>query len=78
MLEGMRAVHATIRAEVRGAGGGTFFLNIGAGRLAAGERPAHPPLLSLVLEESSFANFLTEVGGRRSASSAHSPGSPRR
>jgi hypothetical protein len=63
VLEGMRAVHATIRAEVRGAGGGTFFLNIGAGRLAAGESPAHPPFLSLVLEQSSFANFLAEVGG---------------
>ena len=63
VLEGMRAVHATIRAEVRGAGGGTFFLNIGAGRLAAGESAAHPPFLSLVLEQSSFGNFLAEVGG---------------
>jgi hypothetical protein len=63
VLEGMRAVHATIRADVRGAGGGTFFLNITAGRLTAGESPAHAPFLTLVLEQASFDDFLAEVGG---------------
>lgn len=63
VLEGMRAVHATIRADVRGDGGGSFFLNISAGRLTAGESPAHTPFLTLVLEQSSFDAFLAEVGG---------------
>lgn len=63
VLEGMRAVHATIRADVRGEGGGTFFLNVSAGRLAPGASPAHPPFLTLVLEQASFDRFLAEVGG---------------
>jgi len=63
VLEGMRAVHATIRADVHGEGGGTFFLNIDAGRLTPGEHPAHAPFLTLVLEQSSFGPFLDEVGG---------------
>lgn len=63
VLEGMRAVHATIRADVSGPGGGTFYLNVSAGRLAAGESPAHPPFLTLALEQASFGNFLAEVGG---------------
>jgi hypothetical protein len=63
VLEGMRAVNATIRAEVRGEGGGAFFLNVSAGRLVPGERAAHPPFLSLVLERASFDAFVAEVGG---------------
>lgn len=63
VLEGMRAVHATIRADVRGEGGGTFFLNVSGGRVTPGERPTHPPFLTLVLEQSSFDRFLAEVGG---------------
>jgi hypothetical protein len=63
VLEGMRAVHATIRADVLGPGGGSFFLNIAAGRLTAGDGPAHAPFLTLVLEQDSFGTFLAEVGG---------------
>jgi hypothetical protein len=63
VLDGMRAVDATIRADVRGAGGGTFFLNVAAGRLAAGKAPAHPPFLTIVLDEASLDPFLAEVGG---------------
>jgi hypothetical protein len=63
VLEGMCAVDATIRADVRGPGGGSFFLNIAAGRAAAGEGPAQPPFLTLVLEQASFGRFLAEVGG---------------
>jgi hypothetical protein len=63
VLDGMRAVDATIRAEVRGEGGAGFFLNIAAGRLSPGESPAHPPFLTLVLEGASVEAFLGEVGG---------------
>jgi hypothetical protein len=63
VLEGMRAVHATIRIDVRGADGGVFFLNISAGRAAPGEAALHPPFLTLVLERASFDAFVAEVGG---------------
>jgi hypothetical protein len=63
VLDGMRAVHATIRAEVRGAGGGTFYLNIDAGRLAPGAQPAHAPFLTLALERAAFEPFVRAVGG---------------
>jgi hypothetical protein len=63
VLAGMRAVNATLRADVRGDGGGTFFLNVAAGRATAGERAAHPPFLTLVIDAASFDAFLGEVGG---------------
>jgi hypothetical protein len=63
VLAGMRAVNATIRADVRGDGGGTFFLNVAAGRVNAGERAAHAPFLTLVIDAASFDAFLGEVGG---------------
>jgi hypothetical protein len=63
VLAGMRAVNATIRADVLGGGGGTFFLNVAAGRLTPGESAAHPPFLTLVIDASSFDAFLAEVGG---------------
>jgi hypothetical protein len=63
VLDGMRAVHATIRADVRGEGGGTFFLNIHAGRVTPGESALHAPFLTLVLERASFDAFVAEVGG---------------
>lgn len=63
VLAGMRAVNATIRADVRGAGGGTFFLNVAGGRVTPGELAAHPPFLTLVIDAASFDAFLGEVGG---------------
>jgi hypothetical protein len=63
VLAGMRAVNATIRADVRGEGGGTFFLDFAAGRPAPGDRAAHPPFLTLALEAASFDAFLAELGG---------------
>ena len=63
LLDGMRAVHATIRAEVRGEGGGTFFLNVDGGRVTPSDAPAHPPFLSLIQERGSFDRFVAEVGG---------------
>ena len=63
VLEGMRGVDATIRVEIRGDGGGIFFLNIAAGRLTPGDAPAHPPFLTLVQDRPSFERFAAEVGG---------------
>jgi hypothetical protein len=62
VLEGMRAVDATIRVEVRGEGGGTFFLNIAAGRMEAGDRPSHPPFMTLVQDRASFERLAAEAG----------------
>ena len=62
VLEGMRAVHATIRVDVRGDEGGAFFLNISAGRVTPGETALHAPFLTLVLERASFDAFVAEVG----------------
>lgn len=58
----MKAVDATIRVEVRGEGGGTFFLNVAGGRMAAGDAPAHAPLLTLVQDDRAFARVVTEAG----------------
>ena len=63
LLDGMRAVHATIRAEVRGEGGGVFFLNVEGGRVTASDSPTRAPFLSLIQERSSFDRFVAEVGG---------------
>ena len=62
VLEGMRAVHATIRVDVQGEGGGAFFLNISAGRVTPGETALHAPFLTLVLARASFDAFVAEVG----------------
>lgn len=62
LLEGMRGVDATIRVEIHGDGGGTFFLNVAAGLLTPGAEPAHPPFLTLVLERPAFERFAAEVG----------------
>jgi hypothetical protein len=62
VLDGMRAVDATIRVEVRGAGGGTFYLNVAQGRLAAGDAPAHAPFLTLVQDRPAFERLAAEAG----------------
>jgi len=56
-------VDATIRVEIRGDGGGTFFLNFAGGLVSPGDAPAHPPVLTLVQERASFDRFAAEVGG---------------
>ena len=48
VLDGMRAVNASIRVDVSGEGGGTFYLNVEAGRMTAGAAPAHDPFLTLI------------------------------
>ena len=63
LLDGMRAVHTTIRAEIRGEGGGTFYLNVEAGRTSAAAAPLHSPVLNLIQERASFDRLVAEVGG---------------
>jgi hypothetical protein len=62
LLDGMRGVDATIRVEIQGERGGTFFLNIASGLLTPGDSPAHTPCLTLVQDRASFERFAAEVG----------------
>jgi hypothetical protein len=61
-LEGMRGVDATLRFDVRGAGGGTWYLNIAEGRVAASDRAAHAPFLSIELDHEHFEPLWREAG----------------
>lgn len=62
LLEGMRAVSATMRVQVEGEGGGTFYLNIAEGRLEPGDQPAHEPFLTLVQDRTGFERLASEAG----------------
>jgi len=62
LAEGMRAVTATIRVDVRGDGGGTFFLNIEQGRMTPGEAAARAPFLTLQQDRASFDALVAQVG----------------
>jgi len=62
VLDGMRAVDATIRYDVRGEGGGTFYLNVAGGRMTTGSAPAHPPFMTLVQERADFERLVAEAG----------------
>jgi hypothetical protein len=61
-LEGMRAVEASIGFEVRGAGGGTWFVDIERGRCRAVERPAHPAFLQIAIDRAHFEPLWREAG----------------
>ena len=61
-LEGMRAVDATIRFVVTGAGGGTFFVNLAAGRSTAASAAAQPPFLTVLLDHAHYEPLLREAG----------------
>ncbi|TMA29653.1 MAG: SCP2 sterol-binding domain-containing protein [Deltaproteobacteria bacterium] len=58
----MRAVDATIRVDVVGPGGGTYFLNIRAGRMTAEPRAAHDPFLTLIQDRRAFERLSREAG----------------
>lgn len=60
--ERMCAVNATIRVDVEGEGGGTFFLNIDRGRMSAGEEASHPPFLTLLQDMGAFRRLAGEAG----------------
>lgn len=58
----MRDVDATIRVVVEGEGGGTFFLNICAGRMSAGMGASHPPFLTVIQDRRAFERLASEAG----------------
>jgi hypothetical protein len=62
LYEAMRAVDATIRVDVEGADGGTFFLNIRGGRMSAEPTAAHPPFLTLIQDRRAFDRVSSEAG----------------
>ena len=62
VYDGMRAVSATIRVDVEGKGGGTWFLNIRAGRMQAEQAPAQPPFLTLIQDRRAFETIARESG----------------
>jgi hypothetical protein len=62
VLDGMRAVRATIAVEVRGAGGGRFYLNVDGGRLTPGDAPAHPVVLTLEQERADYERLIRDAG----------------
>jgi len=62
VYEQMCAVTATIRVEVAGEIGETFYLNIERGRMRAQHEPAHPPFLTLSQDRRSFERLAREAG----------------
>jgi putative sterol carrier protein len=61
-LEGMRGVDATLRFDVLGEGGGTWYVNLAQGRAAAGDAPAHPPFLRIEIDRTDFEPLWREAG----------------
>jgi putative sterol carrier protein len=62
VYEDMRAVDATIRVEIAGEGGGTFFLNVEGGRMQAADRAARPPFMTLMQDRRAFERLAREAG----------------
>ena len=62
VYEAMRAVDATIRVDVEGPGGGTFFLNIRAGRMSTEASADHAPFLTLIQDRRAFDRLSREAG----------------
>lgn len=62
VLNGMRDVTATIRVDVRGEGGGTWFLNIRAGRMASGDAAEQAPFLTMIQDIASYEHLVREAG----------------
>jgi hypothetical protein len=62
VLDGMRAVKATLAVVVRGEGGGTFYLNVEGGRLTPGTSAAHPVVLTLVQERGDYDRLIRDAG----------------
>jgi hypothetical protein len=48
--------------DVEGQGGGTFFLNISAGRMSAGRTALHAPFLTLVQDRNAYERLACEAG----------------
>jgi putative sterol carrier protein len=62
VLDGMRDVTATIRVDVQGEGGGTWFLNIRKGRMAAGDAAEQAPFLTMIQDAGSYQRLVQEAG----------------
>ena len=62
LYDAMRAVTATIRVDVTGEGGGTFFLNIERGRMSSAAEAAQPPLVTLQQDRRAFERIAAEAG----------------
>ena len=62
VYDGMCAATATIRVDVAGEGGGTFLLNIDAGRMSASDSAAQPPFLTLMQDRRAFERIAREAG----------------
>lgn len=62
LLDGMRAVSATLRYDVRGDGGGTFYLNIAEGKMTTSDAPAQTPIMTLLQERADFDRLQREAG----------------
>lgn len=62
IYDGMRAVTATIRVDVEGTGGGTFYLNIREGRMRADASAAHAPFLTLIQDREAYERVAGEAG----------------
>jgi len=62
LYDAMRAVDATIRVDVHGPGGGTFFLNIRAGHMSADPTAAHAPFFTLLQDRRAFDRLSREAG----------------
>jgi len=62
LLDDMRGVDATVRIEVEGDGGGTFYLNVRRGAMSAEEAPADVPLLTVLQDRRAFERIASESG----------------
>jgi len=61
VFEGMIAVDATIRVNIIDEGD-SYFMNIEAGRMSAGENAAHPPFLTLLQNRAAYERLAAEAG----------------
>jgi len=59
VLDGMRAVDATVRVEVEGE---AFFLNVRRGAMRAEDAPAGPTLLTVIQDRRAFERVAAEAG----------------
>jgi hypothetical protein len=62
VLEGMRGVDVTLRIEVEGDDGGTFFLNVRRGAMSCDDAPADAPLLTVLQDQRAFESIAAEAG----------------
>jgi hypothetical protein len=62
VLDGMRAVQATLAVEVSGEQGGKFYLNVDGGHLTPGSAAAHPVVLTLVQSRRDYDRLIRDAG----------------